>query len=118
MPQITKISTTNVKLLLEAPLVKNNYTWSRPSRKMYSTNAVLPGLDVNNELNICIGIDTSGSISESMLRDFLSEINGNFFLVKSLIKWVRNCWRKFRILNSHAKGNERKALPRALGRVS
>ena len=56
--------------------IKNNYTWSRPSRKMYSTNAVLPGLDVNNELNICIGIDTSGSISESMLRDFLSEING------------------------------------------
>ena len=56
--------------------IKNNYTWSRPSRKMYSTNAVLPGLDVNNELNICVGIDTSGSISESMLRDFLSEING------------------------------------------
>ena len=56
--------------------IKNNYSWMRPSRKMYSTNAVLPGLDVQNELDICVSIDTSGSISESMLKDFLSEING------------------------------------------
>ncbi len=56
--------------------IKNNYTWMRPSRKMYSTNAVLPGLDVQNELDICISIDTSGSISNDMLKDFLSEING------------------------------------------
>ena len=56
--------------------IRNNYTWMRPSRKTYSTNAVLPGLDVQNELDICVSIDTSGSISESMLKDFLSEING------------------------------------------
>jgi len=56
--------------------IKNNYTWMRPSRKMYSTNAVLPGLDVQNELDICVSIDTSGSISEKMLQDFLGEING------------------------------------------
>ena len=56
--------------------IRNNYTWMRPSRKTYSTNAVLPGLDVQNELDICVSIDTSGSISESMLKDFLGEING------------------------------------------
>lgn len=56
--------------------IKNNYTWTRPSRKMYSTNAVLPGLDVDNELDVCVAIDTSGSIDNKMLNDFLSEING------------------------------------------
>lgn len=56
--------------------IKNNYSWMRPSRKMYSTNAVLPGLDVQNELDICVSIDTSGSISDKMLQDFLGEING------------------------------------------
>ena len=56
--------------------IRNNYTWMRPSRKTYSTNAVLPGLDVQNELDVCVSIDTSGSISESMLKDFLGEING------------------------------------------
>ena len=56
--------------------IKNNYTWSKPSRKMYSTNAVLPGLDVDNELDVHISIDTSGSIDHDMLRDFLGEVNG------------------------------------------
>ena len=56
--------------------IKNNYSWMRPSRKMYSTNAVLPGLDVENSLDIAVSIDTSGSISDRMLKDFLSEING------------------------------------------
>tara|TARA_R110002073_G_scaffold109432_1_gene245368 strand:- start:782 stop:1969 length:1188 start_codon:yes stop_codon:yes gene_type:complete len=56
--------------------IKNNYTWSKPSRKMYSTNAVLPGLDVDNELDVHISIDTSGSIDQEMLRDFLGEVNG------------------------------------------
>ena len=56
--------------------IKNNYTWTRPSRKMYSTNAVLPGLDVDNELDVHISIDTSGSIDQEMLRDFLGEVNG------------------------------------------
>ncbi len=56
--------------------IKNNYTWTRPSRKMYSTNAVLPGLDVDNELDVHVAIDTSGSIDNKMLQDFLGEING------------------------------------------
>ena len=43
---------------------------------MYSTNAVLPGLDAENELDVCVAIDTSGSIDEGQLKDFLSEING------------------------------------------
>jgi predicted metal-dependent peptidase len=43
---------------------------------MYSTNAVLPGLDVDNELDVHISIDTSGSIDHDMLRDFLGEVNG------------------------------------------
>jgi predicted metal-dependent peptidase len=56
--------------------IKNNYSWMKTSRKMHSTNAVLPGLDVSSALDICVSIDTSGSISDKMLADFLGEING------------------------------------------
>ena len=69
--------------------IKNNYTWMRPSRKMYSTNAVLPGLDVQNELDISVSIDTSGSISETMLSDFLSEING---IAEEFDQYKINIW--------------------------
>lgn len=69
--------------------IKNNYSWMRPSRKMYSTNAVLPGLEVQNELDICVSIDTSGSISGSMLKDFLSEING---IAEEFDEYKINIW--------------------------
>lgn len=57
-------------------VIKNDYTWMRPSRKGWHTEAILPGLKNDTTIDICVAIDTSGSISNKMLKDFLSEING------------------------------------------
>lgn len=56
--------------------IKDDYTWIRPSRRAWHCDAVLPGMNPGEEVNIAIAIDTSGSISNTMLVDFLSEIQG------------------------------------------
>lgn len=56
--------------------VRNDYTWMRPSRKGWHTGAVLPGMNFDQQIDICVAIDTSGSITDKMVRDFLSEVKG------------------------------------------
>lgn len=56
--------------------VKSDYSWMRPSRKNWHMSSILPGMTPEEEINICIGIDTSGSISQKTLTDFMSEVNG------------------------------------------
>lgn len=57
-------------------VIKNDFTFMKPSRKGWHTEAILPGLKNDTTIDICVAIDTSGSISNKMLKDFLSEING------------------------------------------
>lgn len=64
-----------LQIQLESSL-KNNYSFTRPSRKAWHTGAVLPGMLPAEHLDVCIAIDMSGSISESMAQDFLSEVKG------------------------------------------
>lgn len=56
--------------------VKYDYTWSRASRKGWDMDAVMPGSDYDKDIDVCVSIDASGSMSESMLRDILSEVKG------------------------------------------
>ena len=56
--------------------IRSDYTWSRVSRKGWDIDAVLPGNDVEREIDICVAIDTSGSMSDNMLKDILSEVKG------------------------------------------
>ena len=56
--------------------IRSDYTWSRVSRKGWDIDAVLPGNDVEREIDICVAIDASGSMSDSMLKDILSEVKG------------------------------------------
>lgn len=56
--------------------VRSNFTWTRPSRKSQHISAILPGMDPEMQIDICIAIDTSGSISTSMLQDFVGEVAG------------------------------------------
>ena len=58
---------------LESSL-KSDFTWMRPSKR--SGEVIFPGMNRDEELNIAIALDTSGSISQTMLRDFLSEVEG------------------------------------------
>lgn len=56
--------------------IKNDFTFQRPNRKGWHTGAILPGMDRDQMIDICLGIDTSGSISSDMLTDFVSEVAG------------------------------------------
>ena len=48
-------------------VIKNDFTWMKPSRKGWDIDAILPGLQNENTIDICVAIDTSGSISNACL---------------------------------------------------
>ncbi|KKN93670.1 hypothetical protein LCGC14_0195030 [marine sediment metagenome] len=52
----------------------NDYTWSRPNRRMYAHGVYMPAMKKEN-LNAMIAVDTSGSIGQKELMAFLTEIN-------------------------------------------
>ena len=56
--------------------IRSDYTFARPSRKGQMSGAILPGMNVQDTIDICISIDMSGSIGEIQGRDFLSEVKG------------------------------------------
>lgn len=55
---------------------KSDYTWQRPSRRAWHMDAVLPGTNHEEMIDIVVALDMSGSISDSQARDFLSELKG------------------------------------------
>lgn len=62
-----------LRVNLESSL-KSDFTFMRPSKR--SGEVIFPGMNKDEELNIVVALDTSGSISQEMLRDFLSEVQG------------------------------------------
>jgi predicted metal-dependent peptidase len=67
------------KELLEQQIqstVKNDYSWARPSRRGWHMDAILPGMMPGQQIDVCICIDQSGSISGEDSKAFLSEIKG------------------------------------------
>jgi predicted metal-dependent peptidase len=56
--------------------IRNDYTFARPSRKGWHTGAVLPGMNFDETIDICVSLDMSGSISDAQAKDFLTEIKG------------------------------------------
>jgi len=57
-------------------LVKFDYSWQKPSRRSWHCDAVLPGQRPGHQIDVCVAIDASGSISNVDLQDFFSEIQG------------------------------------------
>jgi len=56
--------------------IRNDYTFSRPSRKAWHTGAILPGMNFDTTIDVAVAIDMSGSIGNDQATDFLSEIKG------------------------------------------
>jgi predicted metal-dependent peptidase len=54
--------------------IKSDFTFMRPSKR--SGEVIFPGMNKDEQLDIAVALDTSGSISPVMLRDFLSEVQG------------------------------------------
>ena len=72
-PQMDWREILNLKL---QSMFKNDYTWMRCSRKAQASGYYLPALKEDYKIEVAIAIDSSGSISDEMIRDFLSEVKG------------------------------------------
>lgn len=57
-------------------VVRSDYTYQTPSRKGLNEGFYLPGMDRETTIDVAISMDVSGSIYDTMLRDFLSEVKG------------------------------------------
>jgi predicted metal-dependent peptidase len=56
--------------------IKSDYTWMRNSRRGWHMDAVMPGMKLDPMIDIAVSIDASGSMLDSMLKDFLGEVAG------------------------------------------
>jgi predicted metal-dependent peptidase len=57
-------------------LFRESDDWSRPSRRSFDGEFIMPGFRQVEKVDIHIAIDCSGSIGEVEMADFLSEISG------------------------------------------
>jgi predicted metal-dependent peptidase len=57
-------------------LIKSNFSFQRPNRKSQHCGAILPGMMNEETIDVSVCIDMSGSISDAMAKDFLSEVKG------------------------------------------
>lgn len=56
--------------------ITDDFTWMKPNRKHMNSGIFLPTLDKDETIELEIAIDMSGSISDAMGKDFLSEVVG------------------------------------------
>jgi predicted metal-dependent peptidase len=55
---------------------KQDFSFTRPSRRAHHIGAVLPGMIPGKQVNIWAFLDCSGSTQEHQLKSFLSEVQG------------------------------------------
>lgn len=56
--------------------LKSDYTWSRQSRKSMSSSYYLPAMSNDDMVSVDLAVDTSGSMTNKMLKDILGEVKG------------------------------------------
>ncbi len=56
--------------------IRNDYAWTRPSRRSWHMDAVMPGMTPGEEIDVTVAIDMSGSISDKQAQQFLGEVAG------------------------------------------
>lgn len=57
-------------------ILRNDYSFTRPSRKGMHTGAILPGMKNATTIEVAIALDMSGSIGSDDAKTFLSEVAG------------------------------------------
>ena len=57
-------------------IFKSNFSFARPNRKSQHCGAILPGMMNEETIDVSVAIDMSGSISDVMAKDFISEVKG------------------------------------------
>ena len=56
--------------------IKNDYSFARPSRRGWHTDAIMPSMTPGEEIDICVALDMSGSISAKQASQFVGEVAG------------------------------------------
>lgn len=56
--------------------IRSDYSWMRPSRRGWHMDAIMPGMNPGEEIDVVVSIDMSGSISNKQAQAFLGEIGG------------------------------------------
>jgi predicted metal-dependent peptidase len=56
--------------------IRTDYSWMRPSRRGWHMDAIMPGMNPGEEIDVVVSIDMSGSISNKQAQQFLGEIGG------------------------------------------
>ena len=64
-----------IRVSLESNM-KNDFTFMTPNRKSQFNNVVLPAMNKEQMIDICIAMDASGSIGQDDCTTFLSEVKG------------------------------------------
>ncbi len=64
-----------IRVTLESNLT-SDFTFMTPNRKSQFNSVVLPGMLKDQQIDVAIALDVSGSISDNDTRDFLSEVQG------------------------------------------
>lgn len=62
-----------IRLTIQS-ILKNNYSFMKPNRKSQHLNAVLPGIIYQDTIDVCVSFDMSGSITDEMSREMVSEV--------------------------------------------
>lgn len=59
---------------------RDDYSFNKPSKRSWGIDGeigcILPGSNMANTVDICVSLDTSGSISDTIFTAFLSEVRG------------------------------------------
>ena len=96
-PQMDWREILNMKI---QSMIRNDYTWSRSSRKSQSSGYYLPGTKEDVRVSAAVSIDCSGSMSDNMLRDLLSETKG---IMEQFVDFTLDVWCFDTTVYNHAK---------------
>lgn len=56
--------------------LKDDFTFQKINRRSWNAGVFLPGMSNMNTVDICVAIDTSGSMTREMLMEILGEVKG------------------------------------------
>lgn len=56
--------------------IKDDFTFQRPNKRSWPLGVIMPGQNFKDTVDVAACIDMSGSITDEMARDFLSEVKG------------------------------------------
>ena len=70
-------------------IIKSNFSFARPNRKSQHSGAILPGMMNEDTVEVSIAFDMSGSITNAMAKEMISEVKG---IMDEYVDFKLNLW--------------------------